>query len=172
MRSSRTWPLVAPTVRVVPFLPTLAAFGLGFLAVAVTQVDASAATLLPRLRGFGLLLAVAVAFAFDDPTADLADASPRSRLLRAAVRGGVQIAPAVLAWLAVLGSMSLRAATPIPVGTLSLETAGMVLAGWAIALSWHRARGDARGGMVAAPVLLAIVLAAIVGAVLFNALSQ
>lgn len=154
------WSLLAPTARVVPFLPTLIAFGVGLLAVAVTRVDVTAAAQMPRLRGVGLLLAVAVAFAFDEPTGDVADASPRSRLVRASVRGGVQIAPAVLAWLMVVAGMSLRAAAPVPAGRLSLEAAGMVLAGWAVAAWWHRTRGDGRGGVVAAPVLVALVLVA------------
>lgn len=111
---------------------------------------------LPMLVAF----AVAVVFAFDDPTADVADASPVSRRVRAAVRGTVQIVPTMTMWFTVLALMSARIAAPPPAGRLWLEAAGMVLAGWAIASWWRRARGETCGGVIAGPVLIVLVLLA------------
>ncbi len=160
MMARRACLLIPPSARLVPYPPMLVAFGLGLVIVAFTQVDATAASQLPRLRGVTLLFAVAVVFAFDDPTADVADASPVPRRVRAMVRGGVQIVPAMTMWVAVLAFMSARTAAPVPAGRLGLEAAGMVLAGWAIALWWCRARGVTGGGVIAGPVLIVLVLVA------------
>lgn len=152
--------LVRPSARVVPFAPLLVAFGLGLLIVALSDADAPAAVQLPRLRGVALLFAVAVAFAFDDPAADVADASPLPRFMRAMVRATVQIVPAITMWFTVLALISARSATALPVGLLSLEAAAMVMVGWAVASWWRRARGETHGGIIAAPALIVLVLVA------------
>ncbi len=160
MIAGRAWLLVPPSARVVPYLPMLVAFALGLVIVALARVDATAASQLPRLRGVVLLFAVAVVFAFDDPTTDVADASPVPRRVRATVRGAVQIVPAMTMWFTVLALMSARIAAPVPAGRLWLEAAGMALAGWAIASWWRRARGETCGGVIAGPVLIVLVLVA------------
>lgn len=158
--------LLAPTARVLPWAPLLTATGLG---LAIVSVPAAMSVTLGPPDLSGLLRAAAVcgalgmAFGLDDPAARSLETVPTPRPLRYAVRVATLVAAAA-AWWAVALAVTVAGAeqgigAALPLRGLTLEAAGIAAVALAVAAVRLRLRPDG-GGLVAAPAVLALVLAA------------
>ena len=106
------------------------------------------------LRLVGLLLAVGLAFALDDPCRLTVAGAPTPRWWRVAVQVLVALVPAGVVWLAVLGWATQRAGADLPVAALSLEAATLAALSLAGAAGLAGATGLPDPGAVVGPVLL------------------
>lgn len=159
-------PLLAPTVRAMPWAPFLAAAGLGLVIVAVPAV--MSVTLGPDDLA-GLLRAVAVcgalgaAFALDDPAARTLETVPTPRPVRYAARLAALLPALAVWWAAVLAVTVAGAADAIgkglPLGGLTLEASALAAVALAAAALRIRAQPES-GGLTAGPAVLVLAVAA------------
>jgi len=142
--------LARPLVRTVPWLPLPAAAVVG---IGVLSLDGP--TVL-ELRFAAIALCVAAAFVLDDRAAGLAAASPTSLLVRRAFRVAL-----VLPFIGALWGLALWYAGDGFHAGLTLELAAMLAVTLAAAAVAAPFTSDARGGIVAAPVLLILLATAV-----------
>jgi fluoroquinolone transport system permease protein len=157
--------LLVPTARAVGWGPPLAGFAvsLGLLALTVRPGLALPAELLVRwLRITMTVGALGCAFLLDDPSEPSTEGVAGSLLLRRTLRVALLL-PATTAWwvVALWRVQALHPAVPLPVAALTLETVALLAVTMALAAAGSRIAPERRGGVVAAPALLAAVSAAL-----------
>jgi fluoroquinolone transport system permease protein len=156
--------LLVPTARAVAWWPPLAAFtvSLGLLALAVRPGSVlEAEELVQWLRIAIVTGALGWAFLLDDPSEPTTEGVAGSLLLRRALRI-VLLLPATAAWWVAVVSR-VRAVYPgmsLPVAAFTLEASALLAVTMALAAAGSRLAPERRGGVVAAPALLALASAA------------
>jgi hypothetical protein len=156
--------LLVPTARAVGWGPPLAGFalGLGLLALAVRPgLELPAGRLVLWLRIAMVAGALGCAFLLDDPSEPTTEAVAGSLLLRRALRVALVLPAAAAWWAAVLWRVhAVHPGLPLPVAALTLEAAALLAVTVALAAAGSRLAPERRGGVVAAPALLALAAAA------------
>ncbi|GGN44444.1 hypothetical protein FHR83_004508 [Actinoplanes campanulatus] len=151
--------LVLPAARATPWTAFLAAAGVGLAIVAVPavfRVELTVEDLVGLLRAAAVCGALGLAFLLDDPAARTIATVPTPRPLRYAARAGV-ILPAAAAWWALVLTITGHGAL-LPLGGVTVEAAA--LGAVALAVGAVRLRSGDNGGIVAAPAVLVLVVAA------------
>ena len=157
--------LLVPTTRAVGWGPPLAAFAvsLGLLALAVRPgLDA------PRRRSCVqwvrlAIIAAALGYAFllDDPSEPTTEGVAGSLLLRQDAAVALLLPATAAWWVAVVWRVrAVHPAMSLPVAALTLEAAALLAVTLALAAAGSRLAPERRGGVVAAPALLALACAA------------
>jgi fluoroquinolone transport system permease protein len=157
-------PLLVPTARAVGWAAPLAGFALslGLLALAVRPgLELPAGRLVLWLRLAMTVGALGCAFLLDDPSEPTTEGVAGSLLLRRSLRVALLL-PATAAWwaAAVWRVRAVHPELPLPVAALTLEAAALLAVTVALAATGSRLAPERRGGVVAAPALLALVCAA------------
>ena len=156
--------LLVPTARAVGWVLPLAAFGLsaGLLSLAVRLgVALAPAQLAHWVRLATIVAALGCAFLLDDPSEPTTEGVAGSLLLRRVLRVALLLPATAAWWVAVLWHVrSAHPALPLPVAALTLEAAAMLAVAVALAAAGSRLAPERRGGVVAAPALLALACAA------------
>jgi fluoroquinolone transport system permease protein len=156
--------LLVPTARAVGWGPPLAAFtvSLGLLALAVRPGLALPVDVLVRwLRITMTVGALGCAFLLDDPSEPTTEGVAGSLLLRRTLRVALLLPAATAWWVAALWRVhALHPGVPLPVAALTLEVVALLAVTVALAAAGSRLAPERRGGVVAAPALLAVVSAA------------
>jgi hypothetical protein len=156
--------LLVPTARAVGWAAPLAGFALslGLLAVAVRPgLELPAGRLVLWLRLAMTVGALGCAFLLDDPSEPTTEGVAGSLLLRRSLRVALLL-PATAAWwaAAVWRVQAVHPELPLPVAALTLEAAALLAVTMALAAAGSRLAPERRGGVVAAPALLALTSAA------------
>jgi hypothetical protein len=156
--------LLIPTTRAIGWGPPLAAFtlSLGLLALAVRPGSALAAEqLLLWLRIAMIVAALGWAFLLDDPSEPTTEGVAGSLLLRRALRMALLLPATAAWWVAVVWRVrAVYPTMPLPVAALTLEAAALLAVTVALGAAGSRLAPERRGGVVAAPALLALASAA------------
>ena len=156
--------LLVPTARAVGWAPPLAAFGLslGLLALAVRPDLALAPEELVRwLRLATIVAALGCAFLLDDPSEPTTESVAGSLLLRRTLRVALLLPATAAWWVAALWRVrAVHPGLPLPVAALTLEAGALLAITLALAAVGSRLAPERRGGVVAAPALLALTSAA------------
>jgi fluoroquinolone transport system permease protein len=157
--------LLVPTARAVGWVPALAAFvlSLGLLALAVRRgLDTPPAELVRWVRLAIIVAALGYAFLLDDPSEPTTEGVAGSLLLRRSLRVVALLLPATAAWWVgvVWRVQAVHPGLPLPVAALTLEAAALLAVTVALAAAGSRLAPERRGGVVAAPALLALTSAA------------
>ena len=156
--------LLVPTTRAVGWGPPLAAFtvSLGLLALAVRPGLALPPEELVRwLRLATIVAALGCAFVLDDPSEPTTESVAGSLLLRRALRVALLLPAAAAWWVAALWRVrAVHPGLPLPVAALTLEAAALLAVTVALGAAGSRLAPERRGGVVAAPALLALASAA------------
>ena len=152
--------LLVPTGRAVGWAAPLAGFALslGLLALAVRPgLELPAERLVLWLRIAMTVGALGCAFLLDDPSEPTTEGVAGSLLLRRSLRV-VLLLPATAAWwIAVVWRVrAVQPGLPLPVAALTLEAAALLAVTLALAAAGSRLAPERRGGVVAAPALLAL----------------
>jgi hypothetical protein len=152
--------LLVPTARAVGWAAPLAGFALslGLLALAVRPgLELPAERLVLWLRIAMTVGALGCAFLLDDPSEPTTEGVAGSLLLRRSLRV-VLLLPATAAWwIAVVWRVrAVQPGLPLPVAALTLEAAALLAVTLALAAAGSRLAPERRGGVVAAPALLAL----------------
>jgi hypothetical protein len=156
--------LLVPTARAVGWGAPLAGFtlSLGLLALAVRPgLALPAERLVLWLRIAMTVGALGCAFLLDDPSEPTTEGVAGSLLLRRSLRVALLL-PATAAWWAatVWRVRAVHPGLPLPVAALTLEAAALLAVTVALAAAGSRLAPERRGGVVAAPALLALASAA------------
>jgi hypothetical protein len=153
--------LLLPTARAVGWGPPLAGFAvsIGLLALAVRPGLAAPVELLVRwLRITMTVGALGCAFLLDDPSEPTTEGVAGSLLLRRTLRVALLLPATTAWWVAALWRVhSLHPGAPLPVAALTLEAVALLAVTVALAAAGSRLAPERRGGVVAAPALLALV---------------
>ena len=162
-RARQALDLTRPTARVVSWGPALfaAVVGLGYVALEAPGAYIDYRILVLRLAALGL--ALGAAFVLDDPTEETLGHVPTPLLLRRALRIALVLPLVTAAWIALVnaaGTVRPRQGGPLPVGDLTIEAATLLAVALCAACAGSRFTSDRLGGIVAAPVVLALVAAA------------
>jgi len=152
--------LLVPTARAVGWAAPLAGFALslGLLALAVRPgLELPAERLVLWLRIAMTVGALGCTFLLDDPSEPTTEGVAGSLLLRRSLRV-VLLLPATAAWwIAVVWRVrAVQPGLPLPVAALTLEAAALLAVTLALAAAGSRLAPERRGGVVAAPALLAL----------------
>jgi hypothetical protein len=157
-------PLLVPTARAIGWGPPLAAFtvSLGLLALAVRPgLALPAGQLMLWLRIAMIVAALGWAFLLDDPSEPTTEGVAGSLLLRRALRMALLLPATAAWWVAVVWRVrAVHPGMPLPVAALTLEAAALLAVTVALAAAGSRLAPERRGGVVAAPALLALASAA------------
>ena len=153
-------PLLVPTARAVGWAAPLAGFALslGLLALAVRPgLELPAGRLVLWLRLAMTAGALGCAFLLDDPSEPTTEGVAGSLLLRRSLRVALLL-PATAAWWAavVWRVQAVHPGLPLPVAALTLEAAALLAVTVALAAAGSHLAPERRGGVVAAPALLAL----------------
>jgi hypothetical protein len=156
--------LLVPTARAVGWAPPLAGFilSLGLLALAVRPgLALPVERLVLWLRITMTVGALGCAFLLDDPSEPTTEGVAGSLLLRRTLRVALLL-PATAAWwaAAVWRVRAVHPGLPLPVAALTLEAAALLAVTVALAAAGSHLAPERRGGVVAAPALLALAGAA------------
>jgi fluoroquinolone transport system permease protein len=156
--------LLVPTARAVGWAAPLAGFALslGLLALAVRPgLELPAGRLVLWLRIAMTAGALGCAFLLDDPSEPTTEGVAGSLLLRRTLRV-VLLLPATAAWwaAALWRVQDVYPGLPLPVAAHTLEAAALLAVTMALAAAGSRLAPERRGGVVAAPALLALTSAA------------
>ncbi|HWD42487.1 MAG TPA: ABC transporter [Actinomycetota bacterium] len=157
--------LLVPATRAVAWWPPLAAFtvSLGLLALAVRPSSVlEAEELVQWLRIAMVTGALGWAFLLDDPSEPTTEGVAGSLLLRRALRVALLLPATAAWWVAVV--WRIRAVYPtvsLPIAAFTLEAAALLAITMALAAAGSRLAPERRGGVVAAPALLALTSAAL-----------
>lgn len=155
--------LLRPTARAIGWSPPVWA---GILAILYVLKEAPNAFIDYRilvLRVGSLLLCLGTAFVLDDPTEETIGHAPTPLLLRRLLRIALVFPLIAGAWGALVhfaGDVPRRAGGPMPVTDLTLEAATLLLVALSASCLGARFTSDRSGGVVAAPIVLAFVGAA------------
>jgi hypothetical protein len=156
--------LLVPTARAVGWAPPLAGFALslGLLALAVRPgLELPAGRLVLWLRLAMTVGALGCAFLLDDPSEPTTEGVAGSLLLRRSLRVALLLPVAAAWWVAVVWRVrAVHPELPLPVAALTLEAAALLAVTVALAAAGSRLAPERRGGVVAAPALLALAGAA------------
>jgi len=161
-RGRQTLQLVRPTAKAMPWRPVIWAAA---LAVVYVWKEAPGAYIDYRvlvLRVAALLVCMGAAFVLDDATEDTISHVPSPLLLRRALRVALLLPLAAAIWLFLVnlaGDVAPRDGGPLPIGDITLEAGTLLVT--ALAAACVGSPSDRLGGIVAAPILLAIVAAAL-----------
>ena len=157
-------PLLVPTARAVGWSAPLAGFAssLGLLALAVRPgLELPAGRLDLWLRLAMTAGALGCAFVLDDPSEPTTEGVAGSLLLRRALRVALLLPATAVWWVAVVWRVrAVHPGLPLPVAALTLEAAALLAVTLALAAAGSRLAPERRGGVVAAPALLALTSAA------------
>ena len=157
-------PLLVPTARAVAWWPPLAAFtvSLGLLALAVRPGSVlEAEELVQWLRIAIVTGALGCAFLLDDPSEPTTESGAGSLLLRRALRVALLLPATAAWWVAVVWRIrAVYPAVSLPIAAFTLEVAALLAVTMALAAAGSRLAPERRGGVVAAPALLALTSAA------------
>ncbi len=158
--------LLVPTTRAVGWLPALGAFAvsLGLLALAVRPgLPLAPEDLLQWVRYAMIVAALGYAFLLDDPSEPTTEGVAGSLLLRRTLRVALLLPATAAWWVAVVWRVrSVYPQLPLPIAALTLEAAALLTVTLALAAAGSRLAPERRGGVVAAPALLALAAAAAV----------
>jgi hypothetical protein len=156
--------LLVPTARAVGWAAPLAGFALslGLLAVAVRPgLELPAGRLVLWLRLAMTVGALGCAFLLDDPSEPTTEGVAGSLLLRRSLRVALLLPATAAWWVAVVWRVrAVHPGLPLPVAALTLEAAALLAVTVALAAVGSRLAPERRGGVVAAPALLALASAA------------
>jgi fluoroquinolone transport system permease protein len=156
--------LLVPTARAVGWAAPLAGFALslGLLALAVRPgLALPAERLVLWLRIAMTAGALGCAFLLDDPSEPTTEGVAGSLLLRRSLRVALLLPATAAWWAAVMWRVqAVHPGLPLPVAALTLEAAALLAATVALAAAGSRLAPERRGGVVAAPALLALASAA------------
>jgi hypothetical protein len=157
-------PLLVPTARAVGWAAPLAAFtlSLGLLALAVRpDLELPAGRLVLWLRITMTVGALGCAFLLDDPSEPTTEGVAGSLLLRRSLRVALLLPATATWWAAVVWRVrDVYPGLPLPIAALTLEMAAVLAVTVALAAAGSRLAPERRGGVVAAPALLALASAA------------
>jgi hypothetical protein len=156
--------LLVPTGRAVGWAVPLAAFilSLGLLALAVRPgLALPAGRLVLWLRLAMTVAALGHAFLLDDPSEPTTKGVAGSLLLRRTLRVALLLPATAAWWVGVVWRVrAVHPGLPLPVAALTLEAAALLAVTVALAAAGSRLAPERRGGVVAAPALLALASAA------------
>jgi fluoroquinolone transport system permease protein len=156
--------LLVPTARAVAWWPPLAAFtvSLGLLALAVRPGSVlEAEELVQWLRIAIVTGALGWAFLLDDPSEPTTEGVAGSLLLRRSLRVALLLPATAAWWVGVVWRIrAVYPAVSLPVAAFTLEVAALLTVTMALAAAGSRLAPERRGGVVAAPALLALTSAA------------
>jgi hypothetical protein len=156
--------LVVPTARTVGWAAPLAGFALslGLLALAVRPgLELPAGRLVLWLRLAMTVGALGCAFLLDDPSEPTTEGVAGSLLLRRSLRVALLLPATAAWWVGVVWRVqAVHPGLPLPVAALTLEAAALLAVTVALAAAGSRLAPERRGGVVAAPALLALTSAA------------
>jgi fluoroquinolone transport system permease protein len=156
--------LLVPTARAVGWAPPLAGFALslGLLALAARPgLELPAGRLVLWLRLAMTVGALGCAFLLDDPSEPTTEGVAGSLLLRRSLRVALLLPATAVWWVAVVWRLrAVHPGLPLPVAALTLEAAALLAVTVALAAAGSRLAPERRGGVVAAPALLALASAA------------
>jgi predicted permease len=156
--------LLVPTARAVGWAAPLAGFtlSLGLLALAVRPgLELPVERLVLWLRLAMTAGALGCAFLLDDPSEPTTEAVAGSLLLRRTLRVALLLPAAAAWWVAVLWRVrAVHPELPLPVAALTLEAAALLAVTLALTAAGSHLAPERRGGVVAAPALLALASAA------------
>jgi hypothetical protein len=152
--------LLVPTARAVGWAAPLAGFALslGLLALAVRPgLELPAGRLVLWLRLAMTVGALGCAFLLDDPSEPTTEGVAGSLLLRRSLRVALLLPATTAWWAAVLWRVqAVHPGLSLPVAALTLEAAALLAVTMALAAAGSRLAPERRGGVVAAPALLAL----------------
>jgi hypothetical protein len=160
------YPLLRPTAHAIKWRPVVAGAALGMTILLVPgaltdRLTESQLTTLARLAA--ICVALGAAFLLDDPATRSTPTVPTPRLARNLVRAALA-GPAVALWWALTLSLAKTtghdAAAHLPTGGLTLEAATLLATAFALAALAQRRDDDGNAGVVAGPVVLALVVVA------------
>jgi fluoroquinolone transport system permease protein len=156
--------LLVPTARAVGWAAPLAAFtlSLGLLALAVRPgLALPAGRLVLWLRITMTVGALGCAFLLDDPSEPTTEGVAGSLLLRRSLRVALLLPATAAWWIGVMWRVrAVHPGLPLPIAALTLEVAALLAVTVALAAAGSRLAPERRGGVVAAPALLALASAA------------
>jgi fluoroquinolone transport system permease protein len=156
--------LLVPTARAVGWAAPLAGFALslGLLALAVRPgLELPAGRLVLWLRLAMTVGALGCAFLLDDPSEPTTEGVAGSLLLRRSLRVALLLPATAAWWVGVVWRVqAVHPGLPLPVAALTLEAAALLAVTVALAAAGSRLAPERRGGVVAAPALLALTSAA------------
>ena len=156
--------LSVPTARAVGWAAPLAGFALslGLLALAVRPgLELPAGRLVLWLRLAMTVGALGCAFLLDDPSEPTTEGVAGSLLLRRSLRVALLLPATAAWWVGVVWRVqAVHPGLPLPVAALTLEAAALLAVTVALAAAGSRLAPERRGGVVAAPALLALTSAA------------
>jgi hypothetical protein len=138
------------------------ALSLGLLALAVRPgLELPAGRLVLWLRLAMTVGALGCAFLLDDPSEPSTEAVAGSLLLRRTLRVALLLPATAAWWVAVVWRVrAVHPRLPLPVAALTLEAAALLAVTLALAAAGSHLAPERRGGVVAAPALLALASAA------------
>jgi fluoroquinolone transport system permease protein len=152
--------LLVPTARAVGWAAPLAGFALslGLLALAVRPgLELPAGRLVLWLRLAMTVGALGCAFLLDDPSEPTTEGVAGSLLLRRSLRVALLLPATAAWWVAVMWRVrDVYPGLPLPVAALTLEAAALLAVTVVLAAAGSRLAPERRGGVVAAPALLAL----------------
>jgi hypothetical protein len=163
-RAKQTLQLVRPTAKAMPWRPVIWA---AVLAIVYVWKEAPGAYIDYRvlvLRVAALLVCMGAAFVLDDATEDTISHLPSPLLLRRALRVALLLPLVAATWFLLVylaGDVAPRDGGPMPVGDITLEAATLLATALAAACIGARVTSDRLGGVAAAPILLAVIAAAL-----------
>jgi hypothetical protein len=156
--------LLVPTARAVGWAAPLAGFtlSLGLLALAVRPgLALPAGRLVLWLRITMTVGALGCAFLLDDPSEPTTEGVAGSLLLRRSLRVALLLPATAAWWIGVIWRVrAVHPGLPLPIAALTLEAAALLAVTVALAAAGSRLAPERRGGVVAAPALLALASAA------------
>jgi fluoroquinolone transport system permease protein len=156
--------LLIPTARAVGWAAPLAGFALslGLLALAVRPgLELPAGRLVLWLRLAMTVGALGCSFLLDDPSEPTTEGVAGSLLLRRSLRVALLLPATAAWWVGVVWRVrAVHPGLPLPVAALTLEAAALLAVTVALAAAGSRLAPERRGGVVAAPALLALTSAA------------
>jgi fluoroquinolone transport system permease protein len=160
--------LLVPTAHAVGWAAPLAGFALslGLLGLAVRPgLELPAERLVLWLRVAMTVGALGCAFLLDDPSEPTTEGVVGSLRLRRSLRVALLLPATAVWWVAVVWRVqAVQPRLPLPVAALTLEAAALLAVTMALAAAGSRLAPERRGGVVAAPALLALTSAAWDGA--------
>jgi hypothetical protein len=156
--------LLVPTARAVGWAAPLAGFALslGLLALAVRPgPELPAGRLVLWLRIAMMAGALGCAFLLDDPSEPTTEGVAGSLLLRRSLRVALLLPATAAWWVAVVWRVrAVHPGLPLPVAALTLEAVALLAVTMGLAAAGSHLAPERRGGVVAAPALLALTSAA------------
>jgi len=163
-RLRQTLQLVRPTARAISWRPVIWAAVLAMIYVWKEAPGAYIDYRVLVLRVAALLVCMGAVFVLDDGTEDTISHVPSPLLLRRALRVGLLLPLVGATWFLLIyltGDVAPSDGGPVPVGDITLEATTLLATALAAACIAARLTSDRLGGVAAAPILLAVVAAAL-----------